>query len=159
MSTDERSERLRAMSKAAQRMSRPSLFMRALIAERAGLHVTDAECLDYILDLKQTTATELARAMHLSKSTVTSMLDRLERSGFITRFVDRADRRRILIQPNMETIGARIRPFYLAYGEELQKLVSQYTDEELRFLTSHYERMTALYERQIEKLANPSNNR
>jgi DNA-binding MarR family transcriptional regulator len=133
-------------------MSRPSLLMRALIAERAGMNVADAELVDYVLDLREASAKDLAEAMHLSKSTITSMLDRLERTGFITREIDGADRRRIVIRPNLELIGERIRPFYVAHGKDFLELTEGYSDDELRFLTNHYERMTDLYNKQVQQL-------
>jgi DNA-binding MarR family transcriptional regulator len=41
---------------------------------------------------------ELSKRTSLSKSTLTSMLDRLEQSGFIKRVPSKTDRRKILIQ-------------------------------------------------------------
>lgn len=151
MSTN-RENLMRDLSKAVQRMSRPSLFMRSLIAEHAGLNVTDAECIDYLMELHQASAKDLAQAMHLSKSTITSMLDRLERTSYITREADQNDHRRVVVRPNMDLIRARLRPFYLAHGAEFQKIAEQYTETELHLLTSHYKRMTDLYVREIERL-------
>ena len=42
--------------------------------------------------------TELGRITSLKKSTMTSMLDRLEKAGFLARAHSREDRRKILIQ-------------------------------------------------------------
>ncbi|MCA9833430.1 MAG: MarR family transcriptional regulator [Thermomicrobiales bacterium] len=137
------------LSKAAKEMSRPSLRMRALIAESAGIHVTDAECIDYLLDMGQASATDLAQAMHLSKSSVTAMIDRLERVGYVTRTIDETDRRRIIVAPNLPLVRERILPFYHAYGTAFQEMAHQYTHEELCFLTKHYEAVTALYQQQV----------
>ncbi len=56
---------------------------------------------------------ELARRTMLSKSTLTSMLDRLEKAGYLTRIRSREDRRIILIKrtekdKNLETIYAQV---------------------------------------------------
>jgi DNA-binding MarR family transcriptional regulator len=56
---------------------------------------------------------ELARKTMLSKSTLTSMLDRLEKAGYIIRVQSKEDRRIILIKrtekdKNLETIYTRV---------------------------------------------------
>lgn len=149
-------ERIYELSAVVKQMSRPSLRMRALIAERAGINVTDAECIDYLLDLGHVHAKDLAQAMRLSKSTVSAMLDRLERAGFIIRETDKNDRRHAIVKPNMKRIRERITPFYAAYGTQFQQLAAQYSDAELRFLTAHYKDVINLYEQQIESILSAS---
>ena len=40
---------------------------------------------------------EVAARMHITSGTVTSLLDNLERKGYVVRSTDRADRRRVLV--------------------------------------------------------------
>ncbi|GIF21099.1 DNA-binding MarR family transcriptional regulator [Actinoplanes tereljensis] len=47
----------------------------------------------------EATPAQLADATHLTRAAMTSRLDRLESSGLVTRQVDPADRRRVLVRP------------------------------------------------------------
>jgi DNA-binding MarR family transcriptional regulator len=72
------------------------------VAERCGLSRTDFRCLDLVLELttagSAVTPMRLAEAADLTPSTITSVLDRLERAGFVRRIREQADRRQVLIQ-------------------------------------------------------------
>jgi DNA-binding MarR family transcriptional regulator len=72
------------------------------VAERVGLSRTDLRCLDLVLELITTgapaTPMRLAEAAGLTPSTVTSVLDRLERAGYLRRIREPANRRQVLLQ-------------------------------------------------------------
>ncbi len=64
--------------------------------------------------------TELARRTMLSKSTLTSMLDRLEKAGYLTRIRSKKDRRTILIKRTEK--DKRLESKYMQVSEEMTKL-------------------------------------
>lgn len=64
--------------------------------------------------------TELARRTMLSKSTLTSMLDRLEKAGYLTRIRSKKDRRTILIKRTEK--DKRLESKYIQVSEEMTKL-------------------------------------
>lgn len=64
--------------------------------------------------------TELARKTLLSKSTLTSMLDRLEEAGFIIRIPSRKDRRTILIKRTEK--DKRLESKYVQVSDEMTNL-------------------------------------
>jgi DNA-binding MarR family transcriptional regulator len=72
------------------------------VAERLGLSRTDLRCLDLVLELTTAgtpaTPRRLAEAAGLTPSTVTSVLDRLERAGYLRRSREQANRRQVLLQ-------------------------------------------------------------
>ena len=72
------------------------------VAERVGLSRTDFRCLDLVLELtlSGTPATpgRLAEAAGLTRSTITSVLDRLEGAGYLQRVREPANRRQVLLQ-------------------------------------------------------------
>jgi DNA-binding MarR family transcriptional regulator len=72
------------------------------VAERYGLNRTDHRCLDLLLELTTAgtpvTPTRLAEAADLTPSTITSVLDRLERAGYVQRLREPANRRQVLLQ-------------------------------------------------------------
>jgi DNA-binding MarR family transcriptional regulator len=64
--------------------------------------------------------TELARKTLLSKSTLTSMLDRLEEAGFIIRIPSKKDRRTILIKRTEK--DKRLESKYVQVSDEMTNL-------------------------------------
>jgi DNA-binding MarR family transcriptional regulator len=72
------------------------------VAERVGLSRTDLRCLDLVLELTiagtPATPRRLAEVAGLTPSTITSVLDRLERAGYVRRIREQTDRRQVLLQ-------------------------------------------------------------
>ena len=78
---------------------------------------------------------ELAKKTSLKKSTLTSMLDRLEDQGYLTRVPSKSDRRKILIRRTEK--DKAFQQLYLKVSEEMirvyyqgfsQKEIEQYED-------------------------------
>jgi DNA-binding MarR family transcriptional regulator len=68
--------------------------------DRAGLGVTQAEAHVLArLSVGPATVGELHRAFGHKRSTLTSVLDRLEERGYVTRTVNPADRRSLIVKP------------------------------------------------------------
>jgi DNA-binding MarR family transcriptional regulator len=72
------------------------------VAERVGLSRTDLRCLDLVLELggagTPVTPSRLAEAAGLTPSTITSVLDRLERAGYLRRIREQGNRRQVLLE-------------------------------------------------------------
>jgi DNA-binding MarR family transcriptional regulator len=66
-----------------------------------GLNPADLRCLDW-LSGGQMSAGDLSRATGLSSAATTSMIDRLERKGFVRRVRGEADRRQVLVEMTEE---------------------------------------------------------
>jgi len=87
----------RRVLNALRRLSRAvDVYSRRLIAQH---QVTGPQlvCVGVLAEQGPVTATGLARAVHLSPSTVVRILDRLEAKGLVTRQRSTADRRRVQI--------------------------------------------------------------
>lgn len=89
---------------------------------------------------------ELSQKMCLACSTMTDLIDRMERSGFVSRVRDDRDRRvvRIHMTERGETI---IREVMQARREYLAEILAQFTFEEVKEIGRHLE---LLYERMKE---------
>jgi len=73
---------------------------------------------------------ELAKETSLGKSTLTSMLDRLEESGFIIRVPSKKDRRKILIERTDK--DKSFQDLYVRVSQEMTKLwYSGFTKDEI----------------------------
>lgn len=100
---------------------RTSAFDEAL-AVRLGLNTTDLRCLEELVEEPGLTAGRLAELSGLTSGAITGVLDRLERSGFITRRPDPADRRRVaveLVPKRVAELAAYLDPLDAALGQAL----------------------------------------
>lgn len=103
------------------------------LADYLGVHRTDLRCLDLITRQGPRTAGDIARALRLSPSSVTALLDRLERAGYAQRLADPRHGKRVLAAPTQkladavsQLLGQRIR--------DGQDALSAYDQSQLRLL-------------------------
>lgn len=98
-----------------------------------GLHRTDLRCLEIASRAGRLSAGELAERAGLSTSTMTSVIDRVERLGFLSRIRDVADRRRVLVE--VTDLGhQRGWEAFQGIMEGTQKVLAGYSADELRLL-------------------------
>lgn len=121
------------------------------VAAYFGVNRTDIRCLD-ILDLRGTrTAGDLAAEMGLSTGAVTAMLDRLERTGYVRRVRDPADRRRVLVEAS-DLVRERGRVVYEPFAEQAGPRFATYSDAELVLLRDFLRTSNEFYAAQIDRV-------
>jgi DNA-binding MarR family transcriptional regulator len=106
------------------------------VGGRLDLKGTDLECLDLITRYGPLSPSALARRAGLHPATMTGVLDRLERSGWITRDRDQADRRGVLIRADRGR-GAEVARLYLVdsgMNAAMDQICAQYSAGELDLL-------------------------
>jgi MarR family transcriptional regulator, organic hydroperoxide resistance regulator len=130
-------------------LSRSSLMFRSVIANAFGLNVTDAECLDYLMDFGPATAGKLAELTGLTNGAITNVIDRLEKAGFVTRQSDLKDRRKVMVVIVQEKINA-VAEIYRPTVMKIYGLYAGYSDEELEFLLGFYQDMLRIYQEGID---------
>ena len=101
------------------------------VAEHTGLNPTDLQFLGLLQLHGPLSAGALARATGLTTSATTTVIDRLERSGFATREHDTADRRRVIVRLNQEAHDAKILPLYAAKAPGAASVLAGFSDEQL----------------------------
>jgi DNA-binding MarR family transcriptional regulator len=69
------------------------------VADRFGLNRTDMRCVDILRRLGPMQPKDLAEAMGYTTGGITTVIDRLEESGYAIRSPDRYDRRKVLVEP------------------------------------------------------------
>ena len=117
-----------------------------------GINLTDGRCLD-LLDVHDgLTAGELAEAASLSPGAVTTVLDRLERMGLVTRTRDEADRRRVLVEltPKARELA------FTAYGPVpayAREYIEQLTDDDIAIISRFLQMAIDVNERRARELA------
>jgi DNA-binding MarR family transcriptional regulator len=138
-SPDKRAEITDALMKQIRYSSINFVMFSQVVASKVGLHSTDNECLDFLTLNGPATAGQIAEFTGLTTGAVTAMIDRLEKAGFARREHDKADRRRVIVVPNVEKIMQEIGIYMLPMGIATEKLCQEFTEEELavilKFLT------------------------
>jgi DNA-binding MarR family transcriptional regulator len=111
------------------------------IAERAGLTATDAKTMGILARHGSLTAGELASHTGLATASVTSLIDRLETKGMVRRIHDRADRRRVIVEPVRENTEGNT-SFFGAIQSAIEALVEDYSDGQLQTILEFMRRTT-----------------
>jgi DNA-binding MarR family transcriptional regulator len=106
----------------------------ALLNYRVGskleLKDVDLDCLDILDAHGPLSPTELARRAGLHPATMTGILDRLERGGWIVRERDPSDRRAVSVRAVHERYAELLR-LYSGLSRSMNKLLADYSDSEL----------------------------
>ena len=129
---------------ALRRFTRSSLLLQHTIAQDMGLHVTDAECIDFLQEMGPSTAGALAKATRLTTGAITNVIDRLEKAGFVKRSADPTDRRKVIVTfiPDKHT---RTKQYYAQLAGEVEQLFRTYDEKQLAFLLRHTEALDQIY--------------
>lgn len=115
------------------------------IAREFGLVVTDTQALHLLVlrpDIRN--AKQLSDATGISTSTVSRVIDRLERAGYLHRAADPNDRRSARLELDM----TKIQPLIARYGEyvtHLEEVNAGYTDEQLDLIADYLEKTNGLF--------------
>jgi DNA-binding MarR family transcriptional regulator len=130
-----------------------SVFFRNAMGHRAGLSITDYECVSY-LGIKGTASpSELARYTGLTPGSTTAMIDRLEKAGYVRRTPNPNDRRGTLVeisQHNQAASKELVVGIQKAHKELLASCSQSDLETVLKFLTG-FARNTVEATEEIEK--------
>jgi len=114
---------LRALSTEIDRLDQAA-------ADRYGLNRTDMRALDIIGRSGPLAPTDLARRLGFTTGGVTTVLDRLERVGYVRRRPDSGDRRRLVVEAT-EATAARDAEVFGGLIRQTGDLLATYTDDQL----------------------------
>ncbi|HEX4224547.1 MAG TPA: MarR family transcriptional regulator [Pseudonocardiaceae bacterium] len=103
------------------------------LAERLGVNRTDLRCLDLIVRDGPQTATQLGARLHLTRGSMTTLIDRLERAGYAKRHDDPDHGKRKLVAPTAKLVDA-ITPLLEPIRRQGQTRLDNYDIAELRLI-------------------------
>lgn len=113
------------------------------VAQRLGLASSDLQFLS-LLGLHGPLAPgRFAELTGLTTGTVTGVIDRLERSGFVRRERDASDRRKVRVTPVPEAM-ATLTEHYRAHGEHLEAVVRRRDPAQLRVIAEFLAELNAV---------------
>jgi DNA-binding MarR family transcriptional regulator len=116
-----------------------------------GVNRTDLRCLEILVRQDPVTPGVLGPALGLTTGSVTAMLDRLERLGYLTRSPDPSDRRKVSVRITEEA-RQKTWKLYGPIATEGDGVMEGYRAEELELLATFLRRSRELYERHLTRV-------
>jgi DNA-binding MarR family transcriptional regulator len=117
----------------------------ALLNHQVGGHLelrdVDLDCLDLISRQGPLSPGALARRAGLHPATMTGILDRLERGGWIARDRDPGDRRAVAVRA-LPDRGTELFRLFAGMNTRMDKLCAGYSDDQLELLADFLRRTT-----------------
>src|SRR5713226_2202888 len=109
------------------------------VGGRVDLKDVDLDCLDLVNRYGPLSPSTLARRAGLHPATMTGIIDRLERGGWIARERDPADRRGVVVRlaPGRNAVVLRL---YAGMNEAMDRICAEYEDGELELLAGFLRR-------------------
>jgi DNA-binding MarR family transcriptional regulator len=111
------------------------------VGAHADLKDVDLDCLDLINRHGPLSPSALARRAGIHPATMTGILDRLERGGWITRERDPADRRAIAVRA-LRDRNAELFGLYSGMNSSMDRICAEYEESELELLADFLRRTT-----------------
>jgi DNA-binding MarR family transcriptional regulator len=121
------------------------------VADHLGINRTDLRCLDELLRGGPTGPAHLASRLGLTTGSMTTLLDRLERAGYVVRSPDPTDRRRLLVHPT-EKIHLAAARIYGPIASEGARDLAAFTAGDLAVVLRYLAVSHELQERHVERV-------
>ncbi|WUH97832.1 MarR family transcriptional regulator [Spirillospora sp. NBC_00431] len=110
------------------------------VGTRLDLRDVDLDCLDLVHAHGPLGPSALARLAGLHPATLTGVLDRLERGGWVARERDPSDRRAILVRA-VQDRNAELFGLFAGMNASVEEICGDYDDADLELLAGFLERM------------------
>ena len=147
--------RNRAIKESLRDLGAQLSLLNHTVGTRLDLRDADLECLDLITRYGPLSPSVLARRAGLHPATMTGILDRLERGGWIDRGRDPADRRGVVVRAARGR-GAEILRLYLVdsgMNTAVDQICAAYDDKDLQLLADFLRRTADAAQTAAERLA------
>jgi DNA-binding MarR family transcriptional regulator len=109
------------------------------VAEHLGLGVSDMQFMTLLQLHGALTPGQLAELSGLRSGTVTGVIDRLEKAGFVTRSRDERDRRKVHVTLNDKRMEREVMPLYAQQSERLASAVREFEPREMEAIARFLE--------------------
>jgi DNA-binding MarR family transcriptional regulator len=157
MANQKRQDLLEAVTQAIYASSTAAVFFHSAIAEQLGIGPTEEKTLLLLSGPGAHSAGEIARHTGLTTASVTDLIDRLERKGFVRRVRDTKDRRRVIVEPNAERL-AELAQVFGSFQGVFTDLLDAYSDEQLITIADYLNRAARYSREAITKLGQQAEN-
>lgn len=141
---------LTRLAVAGRELTDAGVMFHTALAEKLGLGASEWKTLGLLERHGAMTAGALSEQSRLAPASVTGIIDRLERGGWVHRTRDPADGRRVLVELDQATTADHMGVFFVGLMQRLAELYERYSDDELELLLDF---MMEIAQRQKEATA------
>ena len=131
----------RAIKESLRELSNQLSLLNHHVSAHIDLNDTDLDCLELINRHGPLNPSALARRAGLHPATITGILDRLERGGWVARERDPSDRRAVVVRA-LRDRSAELFRLYAGMNTAMDQLCASYGDEDLQLLADFLHRTT-----------------
>jgi DNA-binding MarR family transcriptional regulator len=122
------------------------------VGSRLGVNDVDLDCLDLVSRHGPLSPSALAQRAGLHPATMTGILDRLERGGWVVRDRDPSDRRAVVVRV-LRNRNAEIMRLYSGMNSSMSEICAGYGDAELEVIAGFLRRTAEAGQTATDKLA------
>jgi len=124
------------------------------MARILGVNGTDVRCLELLIagSGDEITPRDIAAHLNLTAGSVTTMLDRLERVGYVTRSRHAGDRRKVLVEATPRVTDLAWSMMSPMLDDANSEVIARFTAEQLDTIEQFVTRATEVQERHVERL-------
>jgi DNA-binding MarR family transcriptional regulator len=122
------------------------------VSERLGLNDVDLDCLDLVSRFGPLSPSALAQRASLHPATMTGIVDRLERGGWVVRERDPSDRRSVVVRA-LRNRNAELVRLYGGMNSSMSEICGSYSVAELATLADFLRRTVEAGQGATDKLA------
>jgi DNA-binding MarR family transcriptional regulator len=124
------------------------------MARILGVNRTDVRCLEMLITNTddELTPRDIAAHLNLTAGSVTTMLDRLERVGYVTRSRHASDRRKVLVEATPRVTELAWSMMSPMLDDANAEVISHFTLDQLDTIEEFVTRATEVQRRHVERL-------
>lgn len=131
-----------------------SILMHEAIAHSVGLSGTDHKYLGLIIKKKEMTAGEIAEITGLTTGAVTGLIDRLQKKKLVRRKMDKTDRRKVWIVPDVQKTMELLEPVFSDLQKRTQELTNTFSEAEMKVIERYFTGATEIMKTVTNNLNN-----
>ncbi|MGO8692676.1 MAG: MarR family winged helix-turn-helix transcriptional regulator [Rectinemataceae bacterium] len=135
----DRESLIETLFRAGRENSMATVMFHTVVAEFMGLAPSDSKTLDLLDRSGPMSPSEIAAQTGLTAGSVTSLVDRLEKKGFVRRVRTSKDRRSIVVELAAERLAAAV-PLFDPFRRSAEALVKDYSDSDLEVIADFLKR-------------------
>ena len=146
-----RDDLLAALGTIGREHSNAEVMFHNTVSERMGVSAVEEKTLDLLERDGPLTAGELASRTGLAPASVTGLIDRLVRKGFVRRATHTEDRRRVNVEIDRAR-AASLGELFSGIAARFGELYEGYTDDQLELILDFVRKSTAILREAAEAL-------